>query len=354
MLRINGSYGEGGGQILRTSLSLSVLTGQPIEIFNIRAKRKNPGLQRQHLVCVEACQKISGAKVFGAKIGSQILRFEPKKIKQGKYEFDIGTAGSTSLVIQTILLPLAFAHQPSEILLIGGTHNPWAPPFHYLKEVFLSMVKQLGIRAGVSLERWGFYPKGGGRVRLFIQPTAKLTAKNFLNRGELKEFSGLSVVANLPIEIAERQKNSVIKYLQRLRSYSREYDQRQLAENIVVESVKTNSPGTFVFLKAYFANDIFAGFSALGERGKPAEKVAEEAAKQFVDFYQSKKCLDPYLADQIVLYLALNKQPFAFTVSKITNHLLTHIWLLEQFLGLKINIDLKENKIGRTGTAGRV
>ncbi|NCP17525.1 RNA 3'-terminal phosphate cyclase, partial [Candidatus Kuenenbacteria bacterium] len=128
-LRIDGSSGEGGGQILRTSLSLSVLTGRPIEIFNIRAGRKKPGLQRQHLVCVEAVTKISDAKVSGAKIGLQFLRFEPKKVKPGRYEFDIGTAGSTSLVIQTVLLPLAFGHRPSEILLIGGTHNPFAPPF---------------------------------------------------------------------------------------------------------------------------------------------------------------------------------------------------------------------------------
>jgi len=185
----------------------------------------------------------------------------------------------------------------------------------------------------VNLEKWGFYPKGGGRVRLIIEPVSKIEAKNFLERGELQEISGLSVVANLPIEIAERQKQSVIKYLK-----------KEIANKIIVENVKALNPGSFIFLKAQFQN-VLAGFSALGEKGKPAEKVGEEVVKQFIDYYQSGKCLDPYLADQVILYLAVSKQPFAFTVSKITNHLLTHIWLLEQFLGIKIKIDQKENKI---------
>jgi len=345
MIKIDGSYGEAGGQVLRTSLSLSVLTGQPIEVFNIRAKRKKPGLQRQHLVCVEASQKISEAKVSGTRIASQILRFEPKKIKPGKYEFDIGTAGSTSLVIQTILLPLAFAHQPSEILLIGGTHNPWAPSFHYLKSVFLPMVKQLGIRADISLEKWGFYPKGGGRVRLFIEPS-HIETKNFLERGKLREISGLSVVANLPTEIAERQKKSALKLLKSFQHSPECQNDKidKIIEDIKVERVSALSPGTFIFLKARFKNNVLAGFSALGERGKPAERVGQEAAQEFIEYYQSNKCLDPYLADQIVLYLTISKKPFTFTVSKISNHLLTHLWLLEQFLGTRIKINQKENK----------
>ena len=354
-LRIDGSSGEGGGQILRTSLSLSVLTGRPIEIFNIRAGRKKPGLQRQHLVCVEAVTKISDAKVSGAKIGLQFLRFEPKKVKPGRYEFDIGTAGSTSLVIQTILLPLSFSHRPSEILLIGGTHNPFAPPFHYLKEVFLPVVGQLGIQADVKLEKWGFYPKGGGRVRLFIEPVSQLKAKNFLERGELKELTGLSAVAsakggsasggNLPISIAERQKTA---FLKKIGAPSSDVD-------IKIEQVRAASAGTFVFLKAKFSRpqsgsasggeNMAAGFSALGERGKPAEKVGQEAAQKFIDYYRSGKCFDPHLADQIILYLALVKQPFSFTTSRITNHLLTHIWLLEQFLSIKIKVDEEENKV---------
>ena len=335
-LKIDGSYGEGGGQILRTSLSLSVLTNQPIEIFNIRAKRKNPGLQAQHLVAVLAAKKISQAEVFGDKIGSKVLKFKPKEIKPGKYEFDIGTAGSTTLVAQTILLPLAFAKHPSEILIIGGTHNPLAPPFHYFSEIFLPMIEKLGIKAEAKLEKYGFYPKGGGRIRLFIQPIKELKPENFLEKGKLLEISGLSVVANLPIEIAKRQKKAMLEFLKTSISIPE--------ENIKVEQVKALSPGTFIFLKAKFEN-VLAGFSSLGERGKSAEKVGQEVAEQFLKYYYSYKALDPHLADQIILYLAIAKKPFAFTVSTLTNHLLTHIWLLEKFLNIKINIDRKENKI---------
>jgi len=335
-LKIDGSYGEGGGQILRTSLALSILTHQPIEIFNIRAKRKNPGLQAQHLAAVLAALKISQAKVSGAKIGSKILRFEPKEIKPGKYEFDIGTAGSTTLVAQTILLPLAFAKSPSQVLIIGGTHNPLAPPFHYFSEIFLPMVEKLGIKSEAKLEKYGFYPKGKGRIRLFIQPIKELKTGNFLERGKLIEISGLSVVANLPIEIAKRQKKALINHLKFLEKIDE--------EKIKIEEVKAFSPGTFVFLKAKFEN-VLTGFSSLGEKGKPAEKVGQETAENFFHYYQSNKALDPYLADQIILYLALAKKPFSFTVSFLSNHLLTHIWLLEKFLNVKIKIDQKENKI---------
>lgn len=333
MLRIDGGYGEGGGQILRTSLSLSVLAAQAIEIFNIRAKRKKPGLQAQHLVAVKAAEEISQAKVSGAKIGSKILRFEPKKIKFGRFEFDIGTAGSTTLVAQTILLPLSFSKHPSEVLIVGGTHNPLAPPFHYFSEVFLPMIEKLGIKAEAKLEKYGFYPKGGGRIRLFVQPIQKLVASDFLERGKIEEISGLSVVANLPFSIAERQKNALQSFLKNFSGI-----------NILAERVEALSAGTFVFLKVKFEN-ILAGFSSLGEKGKPAEKVGQEVAQQFSDYYQSEKVIDPYLADQIVLYLAISKKPFAFTVSKITNHLLTHIWLLEKFLDIKIKIDKEKNKI---------
>ncbi len=343
MIKIDGSFGEGGGQIIRTSLSLSILTSQTIEIFNIRAKRKKPGLQAQHLAAVKAAEKISQAKVSGAKIGSQILRFEPQKIKSGKYEFDIGTAASTTLVAQTILPPLIFAKQPSEILIIGGTHNPLAPSFHYFSEVFLPMIKKIGIKIEAKLEKYGFYPRGGGRIRLFLEPTQKLEPKYFLKRGEILEISGLSIVANLPLEIAERQKQSLIKHLSDLFLSCQEYQNNQLVKTAVAR-VQTLSPGTFVFLKAKFSN-VLAGFSSLGEYGKPAEKVGQEAVGQFIKYYQSNKCLDYYLADQIVLYLAISKKSFAFTISEITNHLLTNIWLLEKFLNVKIKVDREENKI---------
>ena len=339
-MRIDGSFGEGGGQILRTSLSLSVLTGQAIEIFNIRAKRKNPGLQKQHLVCVEASQKISGAKVSGASLNSNFLRFEPKDIRPGKYEFDIGTAGSTTLVAQTILLPLAYSHRPSEISIIGGTHNPLAPPFHYFNEVFLKILEALNLKIKANLEKWGFFPKGGGKIRLFIEPS-EIKTKNFLERGELKEISGLSAVSNLPLSIALRQKESLIK---KIKQYNLPLNGNPEIE-IKIEEAKTFSPGTFLFLKLIFENNLIAGFSSLGKIGKTAEKVAEEVAEELKEYWFSEKALHYYLADQIILYLALSKKPFAFTTSKITNHLLTHIWLLQKFLNLKISVNLEKKEV---------
>ena len=332
LIKIDGSYGEGGGQILRTGLALSVLTGRALEIYNIRAKRKKPGLRAQHLVCVQAAQKISGAKVSGAEISSQLLRFEPQKVRPGQYQFNIGTAGSTSLVLQTILLPLSSSNGLSEISLIGGTHNPLAPSFHYLKEIFLPMVSQLGIKVEARLEKYGFYPKGGGQVRFFVKPAEKIQAKDFLKRGNLEKISGISLVANLPLSIAARQKLSATRLL------------KDYSPSIKTAEVKAFSPGTFIFLKAKYQNAL-AGFSALGEQGKPAEKVGEEAAKMFLDYHQSQKALEPHLADQIILYLAASHQPFSFTTSRISNHLRTHIWLLEQFLELKININEAENRI---------
>ena len=339
-MRIDGSFGEGGGQILRTSLSLSVLTGQAIEIFNIRAKRKNPGLQKQHLVCVEASQKISGAKTSGAFLKSNFLRFEPKDIRPGKYEFDIGTTGSTTLVAQTILLPLAYSHRPSEISIIGGTHNPLAPPFHYFNEVFLKILETLNLKIKANLEKWGFFPKGGGKIRLFIKPS-EIKTKNFLERGELKEISGLSAVSNLPLSIALRQKESLIK---KIKQYNLPLNGNPEIE-IKIEEAKTFSPGTFLFLKLIFENNLIAGFSSLGKIGKTAEKVAEEVAEELKEYWFSEKALHYYSADQIILYLALNKKPFVFTTSKITNHLLTHIWLLEKFLNLKISVNLEKKEI---------
>jgi len=338
ILQIDGSFGEGGGQILRTSLSLSILTAQAIEIINLRAKRKNPGLQRQHLVCLEAAQKISGAKVSGAFLNSKFLRFEPRKIRPGKYEFDIGTAGSTTLVAETILLPLTLAKRPSEILIIGGTHNPLSPPFHYFSEVFLETLRTLNLKVRANLEKWGFYPQGGGRIRLFIEPseissTSKIT--KILERGELKSISGLSVVANLPVSIALRQKDSLIK---ELKPFS-------LPEpEIEIEEIKTLSAGTFLFLKLIFEDNLIAGFSGLGKIGKRAEEVGKEVVQQFKDYWSFQKAFDPYLADQLILYLALAKKPFSFTTSRITSHLTTIVWLLEKFLNLKISID-QEKKI---------
>ncbi len=341
-MRIDGSYGEGGGQVLRTSLALSSILGRPVEIYNIRARRKNPGLAAQHLTGVRALSQITGAAVEGEKIGSQVLRFQPQGLKGGNYAFDVGTAGSISLVLQALIPTLAFAQEPSELNLKGGTHVQWSPPFHYLKEVFLHLGARLGLRCSLHLDCWGFYPRGGGQVRARIEPLKALRGLELMERGRLLDIFGVSAVANLPLSIAERQRDRALKVL----------GQNGLDARIEAMEVKAFGQGTALFLLAEFER-FRAGFSALGERGKRAERVAEEACEEFFQFMDSGACLDPHLADQIVLYLALADGDSLFTTSCITQHLLTNLWVLDQFLGLKYEVVGEEGQKGQVFIEGK-
>lgn len=337
MIEIDGSSGEGGGQILRSALSLSCHLGKPFRIFNIRAGRKNPGLQPQHLTCVRAAQLISGAEVRGDSKGSSELSFIPGKVQAGHYRFDIGTAGSTSLVLQTILLPLCFARGESDITITGGTHVPWSPPFHYLKYVFLPLLQRTGINVSLEIERWGFYPKGGGLINGSIRPASSINPINIEQRGRLKDLRGISVTGNLPINIAERQKASALEVL---RSHS-------LQADIEVFSPPCIGEGTFFFLLGEFENST-AGFSSLGERGKRAEDVGKEAAMGFIRFYSGNGSIDRQLADQIVPYLALLDRASLFTTQEITGHLLTNIWVIKKFLDVRIEVE------GGKGESGKI
>ncbi len=335
MLEIDGSFGEGGGQILRTSLSLSSLLRKPFRIFNVRKGRKKPGLMPQHLTCVRAMTLISNATVKHDSVGSQELIFEPSEVKPGDYFFDIGTAGSTSLVLQTLLPCLIFADSKSTVTLKGGTHVPFSPTFHYISEVFIPMLNKLGIVLRANIESYGFYPRGGGKITVEIMPAQKPEGIKFLERGEIKKISGISGVGNLPINIAERQKTSALKLLEGFDT------------DIKTIEVTGTGQGTFLFLKVETAASI-AGFSSLGARGKKAEVVGEEAAREFLDYYKTGYCLDPHLADQIMLYLALAKQESSFTTSHISNHLLTNLWVIEKFLGTGYKIE------GEKGAPGKV
>lgn len=331
-IAIDGSYGEGGGQILRTSLSLSCLTKTSVKIFNIRAKRKNPGLKQQHLISIQAAQKISQAHVKGNILNSSILYFEPKTIQGGNFHFKIGTAGSTSLVFQTILLPLCFASLNSSVILEGGTHNPFSPPFHYLKEVFLPTLQKLGIKVDLKLEKWGFYPKGGGRIKAEIFSSFEVKVKDFIIRGKLKNLEILSAVSNLSLDIAKRQAQAAAKLLKKFYPY------------IKIQKINSLSPGSFIFIKAEFENSL-AGFSGLGEKGKKAEEIGQKAAQEFLDYFCSQKTLDPFLADQIVLYLIITQKKFKFNTSYISSHLLTNLWVIKKFFKFSIKIDKIHNLI---------
>ncbi len=340
ILEIDGNYGEGGGQILRSSLSLSAILGQPIRITNLRAGRKKPGLAAQHLTCVNAVAAITNAEVTGGALGSQTLTFVPQGIRGGKYTFDVAdirpSAGSLSLVFQSIVLPLAHASVESTVTLRGGTHVPWSPNVHYLQEIFLPMAAKFGLQGLLKLNKWGWYPKGGGEAVAKIQPVSNWQGVDLRERGELKGITGFSAVCNLPDHIATRQRHQIERRLEHPGSLP-----------LKIELVKGESigQGTLVFLNATFEN-VRAGFSALGERGKPAERVADDACQELEDFLASGAAIEPHLADQLILLMALAKAESRLTTSRITRHLTTNIWLVQQFLPVQFEVDGAEGEPG--------
>jgi len=344
---IDGAYGEGGGQVLRSAVALAALLGQAVRIENIRAKRRNPGLQAQHLTGVQAVAQICEAHLEGAHLGSTTLEFVPQRRPQaGTYEYDVaearrgGSAGSTSLVFQTVLPPLIFAAGTSRVTIHGGTHVAWSPPYHYLAEVFLPAAEQMGITCTLTLERWGWYPHGRGTIRAEIQglgANARLRAITFLERGDLVRLTGFSAVSNLPRHILERQAKSAESLLRRA-GYT---------PQIARITPQASGPGTAVYLQAEYEH-VRAGFIAYGRRGKPAEAVAQEATEAFLAYDRTGAALDPHLADQLILPMALADGPSVFFTSEITDHLLTNLWVVQHFIDVHVEIE------GKKGTPGKV
>lgn len=337
MLEIDGSYGEGGGQILRTALSLSCILGRPFRMVDIRKGRKKPGLMHQHLACVRSLARISSARVTGDAEGSTELVFEPSSPKAGDYLFEIGTAGSTSLLLQALLPPLIFCKGISRVRLTGGTHVPFSPTFDYIDQVFLPMLARLGIKVMTEIERYGFYPKGGGSVSLEVHPAKGVYGLELSTSGRLLGITGISGVGNLPLSIAERQRSAAIEKLK----------EAGLNCRIGTKTANTFGQGTFLFLKAESGNAI-SGFSVLGERGKRAEAVGTEAATELIEYIRSGTCIDHHLSDQLLIYLAFADKPSEFTTSRITDHLMTNLWTIEKFAPIKYRFE------GETGKPGRV
>jgi len=339
MLHLDGSYGEGGGQILRTSLSFSALLGAPVRIERIRAGRPKPGLRPQHLTAVKALARLTGAETSGVELHSQELTFKPRAPKSGTYLVDVaektGSAASVTLIAQTLLPPLLQSNGPSTLILRGGTHVPWSPTAHYLSQVFLSALAQLGAQVTMSLERWGWYPRGGGEIRLSINPCPQLTGVEWRTSAEPFTFRAISAASRLPEHVARRQAARL---------------QERLGQELLVEMVAAGGldPGSLVFLWGPRA-----GFDALGARGKPAEKVADDAIDAYLTFRRSGAAVDPHLADQIVLYLAQAQGPSALVTSEITSHLLTNLWVIEQFLGPTFRVKGNLGKGGEISTVGR-
>lgn len=335
-IRIDGSYGEGGGQVLRTALALSCVLKKEIEFYNIRQGRKVPGLQAQHLTCVKAAQAISEAEVEGTVLQSQALRFSPKKIKEGNLVFDVGTAGSVCLVLQSIILPLSLAQTASELRIKGGTHVPFSPPVTYFQKILFPMLNKLGLNFTIEIKKWGWYPKGGGEIVCKVKPAEKIEPLNLIEPGRLLKLTGLSAVSNLPLSIAQRQKQEGEKIL-------KENNFKPETEILDAPSI---GKGSFFSLFASFENS-FAGFSSLGAIGKKAEQVSDEACKDFLYFMKTSSAIEEHLADQLIPFLALAQGESNFSVSRISQHLLTNIWVTQQFLPVKIEVEGEENQRGK-------
>jgi RNA 3'-terminal phosphate cyclase (ATP) len=339
---IDGSMGEGGGQILRTSLALACITGRNLHIENIRATRRNPGLAKQHLSCVHAAREICGGQCKGAAISSQTLDFQPGPIRSGSFSFDIGSAGSATLVIQTILPALFLADKPSTITVTGGTHNPWAPPYDFLAETFLPAIKTAGFDADCKLEKYGFFPVGGGKIILEVRPRHRIP-NHLIN---LCSWHGLPAhentarmavppdnvqihariyTAKLPAHIAQRQKKLLLQSKLKFRN---------------IEHIKvTNSdgPGNCVMLRLCGGRRTTV-FTAFGQKGKPSEKVVGEVVSLVEDFLPSGAAIDRFLADQLLIYMAILKSG-SFTSNDLTTHLTTNIETIKKFLPVDFKIE---------------
>jgi len=319
MLHLDGSYGEGGGQLVRTSLSLAAILGEPVSISEIRAGRGKPGLRPQHLTAVLALARISRAEVQGATLGSRELVFKPGAVQGGSYVFDVaektGSAGSVALVAQALLPPLLWARGATTLTIRGGTHVSSSPSVHYLSHVFLPALAAMGAEASLTLSRWGWYPRGGGEVRLTVKPLTKLAPCRWLAPPGPGAFQALSAASGVPYHVIRRQGKRL---------------QERLGDDLPVAEMEAASldPGSFVFLWGPRA-----GFQALGARGKPAERVADAAVEAFISFTHRRASLDMHLADQVLLYLARAEGPSVFTTEAITSHLITNLWAIEQFLG---------------------
>lgn len=323
MLTLDGSFGEGGGQIIRSSLALSVITGKPFRVYNVRARRTKPGLKRQHLTAVMAAAEICGARVEGAGLGASEFTFVPGETKPGEYSFPIGTAGATMLVLQTILPPLMISHEPSVVTLEGGTHNKHAPPFDFLQKSFLPLVNRTGPHVTLELERYGFYPPGGGRINVYIEPRSVPERLELDERGEILSRCARALVVKLPASIAERELNVIAERL----GFTGEELRVETSDNAL-------SPGNVVMIeiRSQHLTEVITG---VGERGVRAEQVAEAAAAEAAQYLATNAPVGEHLADQLLIPLALAGGG-SFTTGPLSLHTTTNVEVIKMFLDVEI------------------
>jgi len=332
MIMIDGSHGEGGGQILRSSLSLAIATGQSCRITNIRAGRDKAGLMRQHLTALKAAVEICGGEAEGMSIGSGEIVFRPGKVKPGRYSFAVGTAGSATLVLQTILPALMIADGPSDLELEGGTHNPWSPPFDFLKTTFLPLLEKMGVKVSAELTSHGFYPAGGGKFSLTVEPSANLKTISLMDRPEEPELRGRAIVSCLPESIAGRE----------LEIFKAELGIPE--ENMTsMQIADGHGPGNvaMVEVRSGQVTELFTGF---GRKKVLAEKVAHVVVKEVSAYLSARVPVGPHLADQLLLPMALAKGG-EFKTQTPTLHTKTNIEVIMAFMDVDIKVTEEERDV---------
>ncbi|MBI4360164.1 RNA 3'-phosphate cyclase [Candidatus Micrarchaeota archaeon] len=307
--------GRGGGQLLRTALSVSACTGKPLTIANIRAKRPKPGLKPQHLACVHALSDVTDAKTEGAALGATALEFNPKKIEGGNFSWDIGTAGSAALLLQCVLPPLLLAERKSGISIRGGTDVPFAPPSLFMERVFPNALRRFGGKIEIKVARHGFYPKGGGMLEAKITPVGNLEAVEWLEKPDGTPPSATILAAGLPDHVAQREKKIL---------------ENQIG-SVAIQATEASCPGNVVFIQ----RDELNAFTALGKQGKKAEAVAQEALDAFTVFESGTDAVEAHVLDQMLLYAALAQGESRFRVSTLSEHAKTNLDALSTLLNTR-------------------
>jgi RNA 3'-terminal phosphate cyclase (ATP) len=340
---IDGAHGEGGGQILRTAVTLSVITGRPVTLVNIRSGRRKPGLAAQHLTAIRAAGRLCAATISGDALGALTLEFAPQTpARAGLYRFDVaearqgGSAGAATLVMQTILLPLALTNSESTVIIRGGTHMMASPSFDYASEVWLPMLGAMGVAARLELTQSGWFPVGQGEIVARIAGSARrLQSISYHERGDLRRVWGHALTANLPAHVAQRMAGHAAALL----------EATGIIAHISTSCMTASSTGAALFLGAEYAKGR-GGVTALGERGKPAESVADEAVAGLLAFHRSNAAIDAHLADQLIVPAAFAPGPSTFTTERVTRHLETNAWVVEQFGLARIEISQSESGLG--------
>ncbi len=334
MIEIDGSMLEGGGSIIRISVGFAALTGEPLRVYNIRAKRRNPGLREQHLEGIRAVARMCEGRLEGDWLGSTEIRFYPGKVRGGRYKVKIRTAGNITLVLQPLMIASLASDKPIEIEFEGGaTDAPLAPPVDYLKNVTFRLLERIGYKCSIRCLRRGHYPKGGAIAVARLEPCEELLPLSCVHRGEVLEISGISHCVRLPHHVAERQATEAKKRL-----LQAGLDSRIRVETYPPEKDPHIAPGSGIVLWANCESGII-GSSSLGEKGKPAERVGQEAAQQLLDELSTGMAIDRHLTDQLIPYLALAEGPSEIGSSELTLHTLTNIELAKRFLGADFQVE---------------